>query len=170
MGIAHVQRIAHFQVQQRQQLAVDPHRALGRDVARGRIGLERRAGNPQGAAQRIARLHGLQRGQLRAVPGSHHGGELPGAGQAQAALAGLVLERRGHGLVGIQHQIGAQHLAGVALQRPADPVGQEADAGHRGHRHHQRQHQQAQLARPSISHHHPGAQAQGGPKSGTLNL
>ncbi|MCY1533688.1 hypothetical protein D9M68_690280 [compost metagenome] len=154
--VAHVQTVANLQVQQGQQLRVHPYGALGRDVARGGIGRERRVRHPQGAAQRIARLDGLQRGQLRAVARAHHGRELPGAGHGQAALPGLIHEGWRHGLVGVQHQIGAQHLPRIALQRPADPVGQEAHAGHRGHRHDQRQHQQPQLAGTGVAHHHPG--------------
>ncbi|MNY15142.1 hypothetical protein D3C86_1483420 [compost metagenome] len=170
VSVAHVQGIAHFQVQQRQQLGIHPHRALGRDVAGDGVGGKRGLGHAQGAAQRVARLHRFQCRQLRAVAGADHGRELHRAGQGQAAFAGLIQKWRGHGFVGIQHQISAQHLASVAFQRAADAVGQKAHAGHRGHRHHQRQHQQAQLARPGVAHHHPGAQAQGGPETGALGL
>ncbi|KAG0739022.1 hypothetical protein G6F24_017459 [Rhizopus arrhizus] len=124
----------------------------------------------RGAAQGVARLHGLQGRQLRAVARPDHGRELPGAGQVQAPLARLIQECGRHGFIGVQHQVGAQHLAGIAFQRPSDAVGQEADAGDRSHRHDQRQHQQAQFARPGVAHHHPGAQAQGGPETGALGL
>ncbi|CFD95752.1 Uncharacterised protein [Bordetella pertussis] len=164
-GIAQAQRVAHLHAQQRQQLGVDPDGAQRRHIAGGRVLGKGRLGHPQAAAQRIARLDGLQGGQLGIAVGAGHGRELQGTGNRQPRLARPLRELGRHRLIGLQHQVGAQHLARIALQRPADPVGQEAHAGDGGHRHHQRQHQhqhqQAQLAGARVAHHHAQTQAQG---------
>ncbi|EDT40213.1 hypothetical protein BamMEX5DRAFT_3992 [Burkholderia ambifaria MEX-5] len=58
-------------------------------------------------------------------------------------------------MVGTHDEIGAEHLARVALEPLAQPVGEKPDARERRDREHQRQHEQRQLAGTPVACGHP---------------
>ena len=59
-----------------------------------------------------------------------------------------------------EQQVAAQQLVGFAVQRLADTIGQEADAGETRHRDHEREGQQMKFAGTKIAQQHSKGEAQ----------
>ena len=166
MPVAQLQVVAHAHVQQRQQLRIHPGGPGRGNLARRLIGRGGAVGHAQAAAQRVARPHRLQGRQLRtrgvAGPDAGHGRELQVLGHRQPEPARFVARRLIGRIVGNQHDVAAQQLGGVAFERLADAVGQEAHAGNRGHGDDQRHRQQPEFPGAPVAHGHaPGLGQEG---------
>jgi hypothetical protein len=140
-----------------------PRAGMSRVVAPGVL---QPGGHREVAAQRVARLHRLQRHQARAaalrVGRPRHRREHRGGDRPQAERARLVGERRRRRVVAHHHRVAAQQLARVARQPALEPVGEEADGGERGHGQRHRHHQQPQFTGAQVAPEGAPAQAPGG--------
>ena len=159
--VPQLQLVPHPDLQQRQQLRVDPDRTSRRNVPRDLVRHRGAVGHAQPAAQGIALLYGLERRQLRTqrIPrtGGGHGGKLQGLGHLQAQPGRLLALDFRDGRIRYQDQIATEQLRRVALQCQAYAIGEKTHASHRSHRNHQGQCEQAQLPCPPIADGHaPG--------------
>ncbi len=155
--LAQLQSVAGSSTQRLQQLAVDPDLAPCRDFTRRALELASRVRDPQGPAQRIAIRHGFHRCQCVAILVAYrnrHARKDDGPGQLQPGRSLALADRFVDWRIRAQHEVGAQQLGCIALESEADPIDEEAHAGHGGHCNDQRRRQQSQFAGTPVARGH----------------
>jgi len=143
--LANLELIADLQSRNGEDLRIDPGLADLRPARREFVRLRNRACRAQPAAQRVASLNRLDRGQLQCRTRADHGRKLPGRCRRKPSVVRLAQILGRHWRIGLKDKIGAQHLGSVALERAAHAIGQEAHAGHCGDGHDHGQRKQAQI-------------------------
>ena len=158
--LAQTHLVARLERQSGEQPFVEPGLATRRHARCQAVRLIRPGGDAQTAAQRIARLHRLDARKLGRLGSARHAGELGGGDEPEATRHRAVDDLRRPWMIRLEQQVAAQQLVGFAVQRLADTIGQEADAGETRHRDHEREGQQMKFAGTKIAQQHSKGEAQ----------
>ncbi len=130
-GVAHLQRIPHFHVQQRQQTRRHQHAArFGLDVGRARFQL---------AVQRIGQIGGFHVRQLRPIAGIGHGGERQLTAHLQPLLLRVQQPAFRHRMRAAQHPIAGDKIAALLAEPFVHAIADAAQRQHAGDGERQRQ-------------------------------
>ncbi|MNG88821.1 hypothetical protein D3C79_476700 [compost metagenome] len=130
-GVAHVQPVPHFHIQQRQQTRRHQHATRFKlDVGRARLQL---------AVQRIGQIGGLHVRQLRPLTGVGHGGERQLAAHFQPFLLRIQQPAFRYWPRTAQHPVTGDKITALLAQPLVHTIADAAQRQHAGHRQRQRQ-------------------------------
>ena len=158
-ALAHRDAVAQRETEPGQHPFVDPGFA-GRGETGGGLGISGRRLRAKLPLQRVPRRHRLDLGEQAVFAGHDHAREARGLGDGELQPPGLSAELGVQGMIGHDHQIGAEQRRGLLRQRQLHPVGEERDAGEAGHRDDQRQRHEAQFAGADVAYQQPAGEAE----------